>query len=300
MKINLSEIISWQICIILLLLLIFFLWLGYGGQENLEYVGLAPLKPGIKTSEYLGYKSKEKIDNTPVLPDFENINKNKEINFVNSYEAEKVETFQVFDNKDDLCFSKSFVSNEYELNESNETDESFVSNEYELNESNETDESFVSNEYELNESNETNESLNNIESPKSPKSLALGEHTCYKNGKISKGEMFCKRAIEEIYKVPFYCVRPNFLKNPETGRNLELDMYNDSLKIAVEYNAAQHYIFPNSFHKTYEEFINQVRRDQFKVETCDQNGIYLITVPYNVPLEYESIKKYIEYHLPKN
>ena len=135
---------------------------------------------------------------------------------------------------------------------------------------------------------------------KSPRSLALGKFSCYKNSKMSKGEALCKQVIEEIYNAPFYCVRPDFLKNPETGRNLELDLYNDFYKIAVEYDGLQHSIFPNSFHKTREEFLNQVRRDEFKIDMCDKHGIYLIRVPYNVKLEYSEIKKYIEYYLPEN
>ena len=135
---------------------------------------------------------------------------------------------------------------------------------------------------------------------KSPRSLALGSHKCYKNNRPSKGEALCKQVIEEIYNAPFYCVRPDFLKNPETGRNLELDLYNDFHKIAVEYDGLQHSIFPNSFHKTREEFINQVRRDEYKIDMCDKHGIYLIRVPYNVKLEYNEIKKYIEYYLPEN
>ena len=90
------------------------------------------------------------------------------------------------------------------------------------------------------------------------------------------------------------------MKNPETGRNLEIDLYNDSLKIGVERNGEQHYVFPNTFHRTYEEFLNQIRRDQYKLDACDAHGIYLITVPYNIPNDYETIKKYIEYYLPEN
>jgi len=36
----------------------------------------------------------------------------------------------------------------------------------------------------------------------------------------------------------------------------------------------------------------------FKVEACDRNGVYLITVPYNVPEHL--IKEYIIYYLPEN
>jgi hypothetical protein len=136
--------------------------------------------------------------------------------------------------------------------------------------------------------------------PPTPRTAALGPFQCRVNGFISKGERLCKQAIEEIYGKPFFCVRPDFLKNPETGRNLELDIYNDELKIAVEYSGKSHYVFPNSFHKTHQDFINQVRRDKFKVEQCDSHGVYLITVPYNVPLNLTDIKKYITCYLPEN
>ncbi len=33
---------------------------------------------------------------------------------------------------------------------------------------------------------------------------------------------------------------------------------------------------------------------------CDKNGVYLISVPYNIPLNYDEMKKYIESYLPEN
>lgn len=133
---------------------------------------------------------------------------------------------------------------------------------------------------------------------KSPNTLALGENKKFKNSNISKGEQICKDVIEKIYNKPFHCVRPSFLKNPETNRNLELDCYNDELKIAVEYNGIQHYTWPNFTGVSYENFIKQVRRDKFKIDQCDKNGVYLITVPYNI--KHESIEEYIYEHLPEN
>lgn len=113
----------------------------------------------------------------------------------------------------------------------------------------------------------------------------------------SRPEALCCSIVEEIYKKAFNKVRPDFLKNPETGSNLELDCYNDELKIAIEYSGSQHYKFPNYFHKTNEDFIKQVRRDQFKAQVCDLNGIYLITVPYWVPEH--KLKEFIIEHLPE-
>lgn len=118
------------------------------------------------------------------------------------------------------------------------------------------------------------------------------------SGFISKGQRLACAALEQIYGVTFdWNIRPDFLKNPETGRNLELDCYNAQLKIGLEYSGKQHYVYPNIFHKSYNEFIEQIRRDQYKVSVCDNAGIYLITVPYNVP--YEQIADYVRYYTPE-
>lgn len=115
---------------------------------------------------------------------------------------------------------------------------------------------------------------------------------------ISKGERMCKETMEKFYGAKFENVRPSWLKNPETGRALELDCYNEDLKIAVEYNGEQHYKWPNFTNQSKEEFINQTRRDMLKAELCEKNGIYLIVVPYNVP--HEKISSYIISKLPEN
>lgn len=114
----------------------------------------------------------------------------------------------------------------------------------------------------------------------------------------SKGEQIACQAASQIYGVPFTSIRPDFLKNPETNRPLEIDCYNHDLKIGIEYNGEQHYVFPNGFHRRYDEFEKQLRRDQFKVEMCDRLGIYLITVPYTVP--HDRIKDYIDYYRPES
>jgi hypothetical protein len=79
---------------------------------------------------------------------------------------------------------------------------------------------------------------------------------------------------------------------------MELDVYNEELKIAIEYNGRQHYIYPNGFHKTLEEHEDQKERDRSKLDQCDKKGVYLITVPYTIPLC--KIQCYIDYYQPKN
>ena len=84
--------------------------------------------------------------------------------------------------------------------------------------------------------------------------------------------------------------------NTETGKPLELDLYNADLKIAVEYSGEQHYRYIPYFHKTYQHFVKQKERDELKRELCKKNDICLIEVPYNV----ENIKNFLIYELKKN
>ena len=115
----------------------------------------------------------------------------------------------------------------------------------------------------------------------------------------SKGETECRNVLIEIFGRDFGTIRPDFLKNPKTKRNLELDCYNDELKLAVEYNGEHHYKWPVGWPKlTYEEFLEQLRRDSLKMDLCDAKGVYLIVVPYNVPIN--QIREYILKYLPKD
>ena len=98
---------------------------------------------------------------------------------------------------------------------------------------------------------------------------------------ISKGEAHCKRYVQRLFKRSFTKIRPDFLKDPTSKRNLEIDLYNDSLKIAIEYNGRQHYEFTRRFHKTYRDFRRQHERDILKKRLCKENGVRLIVVPYN-------------------
>jgi hypothetical protein len=121
----------------------------------------------------------------------------------------------------------------------------------------------------------------------------------------SKGERIAKKILEDLYGVEFKTVRPKELRSPETGRNLEIDLYNDNIwvngvryKIGLEYNGAQHYIYPNFTNQTVDEFKAQIRRDIYKREACNFHDIYLITVPYTV--KEKDMKDYIISMIPKN
>jgi hypothetical protein len=109
----------------------------------------------------------------------------------------------------------------------------------------------------------------------------------------SKGEMECRKCLVEIFGKPFNKSRPDFLRNPVTGGmyNLELDCYNEDLKLAVEYNGIQHYKYTPFFHKTQDSLLIQKYKDDMKKRICKENGIVLIEVPYTIKLD--KIKEYI-------
>lgn len=79
---------------------------------------------------------------------------------------------------------------------------------------------------------------------------------------------------KEFPKYKFKKIRPNFLRY-KNGYNLELDFYCKELGIAFEINGSQHYKYNKFFHKNIEDFINQVKRDNFKQEKCNQENIKL-------------------------
>ena len=111
--------------------------------------------------------------------------------------------------------------------------------------------------------------------------------------KESKGEIECRRVLQKIFNKPFSKSRPDFLRNPVTGGNfnLELDCYDKTLKLGVEYNGIQHYKHISYFHKNKEAFRNQCYRDELKRRMCRDNNVNLIEVPYTVKLH--DIEKFL-------
>jgi hypothetical protein len=111
--------------------------------------------------------------------------------------------------------------------------------------------------------------------------------------KESYGEKTCREVLVEHFQRPFPNARPGFMSNPVTGGkyNLELDCYNDELKLAVEYNGEQHYNYIPFFHRNKEAFYNQKYRDEMKRNRCKELGITLIEVPYT---EKNRIREYLK------
>lgn len=101
---------------------------------------------------------------------------------------------------------------------------------------------------------------------------------------ISYGEKLCRRLLSMWFpsKVVLYNYRPDWLRNPNTGRNLELDIYYPDLGLAVEFQGFQHHL------------LLQRRKDYFKTQECSKIGILLLSV-YE-PLDLFKCKKLIKIH----
>ena len=107
---------------------------------------------------------------------------------------------------------------------------------------------------------------------------------------IFKHEEECRTIIQNIYNKLFPKGRHSFLINPETGYKLELDGYNEELKIAFEYQGLQHYEAVEYFGGE-ESMLAQQKRDNLKKELCEKNNIILIEIPYWVKDLYEYISQ---------
>jgi hypothetical protein len=112
-------------------------------------------------------------------------------------------------------------------------------------------------------------------------------------------ESRCREILEKIFNAPFPKKRPTWLRNEirdsKTGtgtmQKLELDCYNDKLKLALEYNGIQHRVYPNTWHSTKKEYKDQKKRDRLKIVRCEEEDVKLIVVPDTVP--YEQLYKHI-------
>jgi len=116
----------------------------------------------------------------------------------------------------------------------------------------------------------------------------------YTGDKRWKMQTMCKIILTSLTGEQFISIRPQWLRNPLTGKNIELDMYNERLSLACEYNGRQHYEYTPHFHKerycAYDKkivdgmrhFELQVYRDDLKKTLCDKNGVTLIIIPYTI------------------
>lgn len=107
----------------------------------------------------------------------------------------------------------------------------------------------------------------------------------------SRSEERCREIVTRLLR-PYRVekVRPTWLRNPRTGRCLELDMFcpdYPSGPVAVEYNGCQHYVL-TELHRHRSDLTAQKARDRVKRQLCRQHGVRLIVVPYTKRFEMEA------------
>jgi hypothetical protein len=119
-----------------------------------------------------------------------------------------------------------------------------------------------------------------------------------KKERMSKTERRLKKALKDLFPgKKFVKIRPDFLLHEETGRNLEIDLYCEELKLGIEEQGGQHYNPCKAFHKSRQEWLDQVKRDAIKVEKCAKNGIHLFVLP-DVILA-RNLRDFLRIHLAK-
>ena len=90
-------------------------------------------------------------------------------------------------------------------------------------------------------------------------------------------ERTCRYIFEELLHKKFSLRKPKFL------RGLQLDGYNEELRLAFEYSGNQHFQIVPFFHPQGQSDLDaQIQRDWKKRALCFEEGIILITIPYCV------------------
>lgn len=261
------------LCLFLVLFVLFLLWIFVGGGDY-EFIGLAPLQPET-AAEYTGSSLNWKKRDFPRISKLDTIVNDDYIDMTPQVTYDKFDLPAIIDNLPSQARSTENLDPQHSMKN--------YEGDLSLHHSAVTDHSTKSNLRErINIEKIIKDTESRINVTRGRKRIGAMDGDPPK--KIpSVGERICKQTLEAIYGVPFENVREDWFRNPETGRKLELDCYNDDLKIAVEYNGIQHYSWPNFTGQSKEEFIKQRRRDMYKYEYCQKLGIYLIVVPYNVP-----------------
>lgn len=109
-----------------------------------------------------------------------------------------------------------------------------------------------------------------------PRTIKAG-HWCNEcNNTI--GENICREYFQAIFKKPFPKSYPKWLIS-EKGSQLELDGFNEKLRIAFEHQGIQHYSYLKHFHKSERDFQRQIKIDELKRSLCKENGVVLIEIP---------------------
>lgn len=80
--------------------------------------------------------------------------------------------------------------------------------------------------------------------------------------------------------------RDTLYRNPVTGHRYKFDGYFEDVGLIVEYHGYQHFIYPNAYHKTEEDFLDLRRRDAHKKALIKAApGKHYLEVRYDQPFD---------------
>ena len=91
-------------------------------------------------------------------------------------------------------------------------------------------------------------------------------------------ERICRTTFEQLFGKPFPAAWPTWLINSD-GYRMELDGFNQELRLAFEHQGSQHYRYVKHYHRNNDSFELQQRRDIEKRELCIKQNITLIEIP---------------------
>jgi len=77
------------------------------------------------------------------------------------------------------------------------------------------------------------------------------------------------KVLNDLFYIPEW--QSTKFKNPKTGYRFKFDGYFPEIGLVVEFHGHQHYIYPNIYHKTEEEYLIQRERDKVKEEMVRAN-----------------------------
>ena len=112
----------------------------------------------------------------------------------------------------------------------------------------------------------------------------------------------CRVILEILFQKKFKICCPKFLYDKTTKKTLELDMYNEELKLACEYQGVQHYEIMPWDKGNDSRLKRQIEKDLFKIKKCKENNIILLVISYKkVKFKKDNlVKSYIIQELKTN
>ena len=102
--------------------------------------------------------------------------------------------------------------------------------------------------------------------------------------KQSLSEKIFRIVMEKVFNCPFKSCWPKWLKN-QNGHKLQIDGYNEELKIGFEYQGIQHFINTLYFHRTEEGFERRKSNDLAKKKILKNKNIFMLYPIYKLKKE---------------